>query len=1089
MYHASKPQHKEALSGVRTETEGLLTVTIEQPSYSVNPGSTVTLQCLVNSTVTIRSVYWELHLGSARSKIKFSTDPNRYSGSTTTIPSLTIISATHRDVGYYFCFASNDYRTVHSSSTILSIAGSIPTVSILHPSYSVTPGNTVTLQCLINSTLPVRHVYWERYINGDKKVITFTTDTSIYTGSTATAPSLTIFNAVQSDVGYYKCFAYNGVGTGRSASTVMSLNGSVPTVSVLQSSYSVTPGDTVILQCLINSTLHVTYVYWERYIGGIKKIISFTTDTNKYSGSTSTTPSLTILHASQSDAGNYKCFANNGIGKGYSTTTILSIAGSLPTVTVPQSSYSVPLGNTVTLQCLVNSTLTVTSVYWKRYRGKYSIAYIKFTTDANKYRGTTTTIPSLTIFNTEQSDVGTYTCFAYNGVGIGQSTNTILSITGSVPAVSIQKLSYSVTPGDTVVLQCLVISTLTLKSVYWQRNIGGGIKRITFETDNNKYSGSDIITPSLTLFNSAQSDVGIYTCYAINGVGTGHSTTTTLTVTGSLLTVDISPSNADLLEGQSQLITCTITGEPAVRSIIWYFTPTGSTKQQILSTENTAKYYGGNAQNPSVLIMNFQSFDGGTYFCSAINVVGQSNSTYTVLRFISDLHITASLTTYSTIVGDSIVTMLCQINGTPPAVEWDWTKTPMKGGNAQVITMGTGNAKRQVVKSATNPNLNIFSITEDDEGIYKCRANNGKQQYMSGPVILKVLEASSRSAPGEPEIGKPIEFQEGINIILTCNSAGGNPSPSVVWFKDDILILSGTTTFTSGNITTTTLTLTTTTDDDHEVYECQADNGFLQGPLVKTAYLAVNPSNNLPSQPQIVGVQRYDLGDIVTLSCSSTGGNPLPSVNWLRNDNIIANGIRRSAGGGVTTTTLTFNARLEDHLGVLECQADNGILQKPLSSTTYIELYFSSNIPILTGPTKLTSGSAGKWTCSAMNGYPAPTISMRIEDQSYTQELTIVHTYDVTDKSYTVAGSLNLVPSSEKSGQTICCDVSNLFNNKLPQSVCLQLTIIDKEEQNVLMYVVLGLIGGLLLFVLIIGIICYRNGFTLFRGKKRKNVK
>lgn len=102
----------------------------------------------------------------------------------------------------------------------------------------------------------------------------------------------------------------------------------VPTVSVLQSSYSVSPGNTVILQCLINSTLPVTYVYWERYIEGITKIISFTTDTNKYSGSTSTTPSLTIFHASQSDAGNYKCFANNGVGKGHSTTTSMSIAGS-----------------------------------------------------------------------------------------------------------------------------------------------------------------------------------------------------------------------------------------------------------------------------------------------------------------------------------------------------------------------------------------------------------------------------------------------------------------------------------------------------------------------------------------------------------------------------------------------------------------------------------------------------------------------------------------------------------------------------------------------------------------------------------------
>lgn len=97
-------------------------------------------------------------------------------------------------------------------------------------------------------------------------------------------------------------------------------------------------------------------------------------------------------------------------------------------------------------------------------------------------------------------------------------------------------------------------------------------------------------------------------------------------------------------------------------------------------------------------------------------------------------------------------------------------------------------------------------------------------------------------------------------------------------------------------------------------------------------------SNNLQGQPQIVGAQRYELGDIVTLSCSSTGGNPLPTVNWLRDGKIITTGIGRSAGNGVTTT-LTFNAGLDDHLEVFECQADNGILQKPLSSTTYIELY------------------------------------------------------------------------------------------------------------------------------------------------------
>lgn len=110
--------------------------------------------------------------------------------------------------------------------------------------------------------------------------------------------------------------------------------------------------------------------------------------------------------------------------------------------------------------------------------------------------------------------------------------------------------------------------------------------------------------------------------------------------------------------------------------------------------------------------------------------------------FTGDLSITASLTTYSTIVGDSIATIMCKINGTPPAFEWEWTKTPLDGGDAEIISMGTNNAKKQIISSATNPNLNIFSITKNDEGIYKCQAKNGWLQFMSGPIILKVLEGN-----------------------------------------------------------------------------------------------------------------------------------------------------------------------------------------------------------------------------------------------------------------------------------------------------------------------------------------------------------
>jgi hypothetical protein len=102
-----------------------------------------------------------------------------------------------------------------------------------------------------------------------------------------------------------------------------------------------------------------------------------------------------------------------------------------------------------------------------------------------------------------------------------------------VPTVQVQQPSYSVTTGNSVTLVCTVSSSLPITSVQWQRNVNGGITTINSNTNTNKYSGSTTTIPSLTIFNAASSDVGTYTCFASNNVGTGQSTTTTLSVTGS----------------------------------------------------------------------------------------------------------------------------------------------------------------------------------------------------------------------------------------------------------------------------------------------------------------------------------------------------------------------------------------------------------------------------------------------------------------------------------------------------------------------------------------------------------------------------
>lgn len=100
------------------------------------------------------------------------------------------------------------------------------------------------------------------------------------------------------------------------------------------------------------------------------------------------------------------------------------------TVTIQQSQYAVTIGQTVTLGCTVTGSPAATNVYWQKTVNNV-VTTISSSTNTNKYSGSTVSTPSLTIVNADQSDEATYVCFATNGVGLGQSTQTFLDVTGS----------------------------------------------------------------------------------------------------------------------------------------------------------------------------------------------------------------------------------------------------------------------------------------------------------------------------------------------------------------------------------------------------------------------------------------------------------------------------------------------------------------------------------------------------------------------------------------------------------------------------------------------------------------------------------
>ncbi|VDI57907.1 Hypothetical predicted protein, partial [Mytilus galloprovincialis] len=198
-----------------------------------------------------------------------------------------------------------------------------------------------------------------------------------------------------------------------------------------------------------------------------------------------------------------------------------------------------------------------------------------------------------------------------------------------------------------------------------------------------------------------------------------------------------------------------------------------------------------------------------------------------------------------------------------------------------------------------------------------------------------------------------------------------------------------------------------------------------------------------PGSPVIDGPQVVVQNSQITLTCTSARGDPQPTVKWLEDDTEITTGVSTTTSGTAVTTSLTFTATLDDHLEVYECQAENGVLQNPLTTTKFVELHYSPDTPTLTGPSNLTPEQQGTWTCISSNGFPASIMTMRNMNKNtqFTTEFTSSST--LNQKSYDVTGTLTWSPVTVNNEDTICCDVTHTTTlGNTPQTVCRQITIV-----------------------------------------------
>ncbi|XP_061239478.1 hemicentin-1 isoform X3 [Bos javanicus] len=560
------------------------------------------------------------------------------------------------------------------------------------------------------------------------------------------------------------------------------------------------------------------------------------------------------------------------------------------------------------------------------------------------------------------ADEGAYECVAVSTAGAGRA-QTFFDVSEPPPVIQVPS-NVTVTPGETAVLTCLVVSAVGY-NLTWQRN-----DRDIRLTDT---AGMRILANlSLELRSVKFSDAGEYHCVVSNEGGS--STEAVFLTVQEPPKVTVMPKNQSFTAGSEVSIMCSATGYPKPK-IAWTVNDVfimGSHRYRMTSEGN-------------LFIKNAVPKDAGIYGCLASNSAGMDKQTST-LRYIEAPKLIVVQSELLVALGDTTV-MECKTSGVPPPqVKWFKGDLELKPSTFLII----------------DPLLGLLKIQETqdlDAGDYTCVAVNDAGRA-TGRITLDV-----GSPPVFIQEPTDVSVEIGSNVTLPCY-VQGYPEPKIKWRRvDNMPIFSRPFSVSSiSQLRTGDLFISNLWASDKGTYICEAENQFgkIQSQTTVTVTGLVAPLIGI--SPPVTSVIE---GQQLTLPCALLAGNPIPERRWIKNSAMLVQNpyITVRSDGSLHIERV----RLQDG-GKYTCVASN--VAGTTNKTTTVDVHVLPTIQHGQQILSTIEGIPVTLPCKA-SGIPKPSIA-------WSKKGELISTSSA--KFSTGAdGSLYVVsPGGEESGEYVC---------------------------------------------------------------------
>uniref|UniRef100_A0A3B4BVG3 NPHS1 adhesion molecule, nephrin n=1 Tax=Pygocentrus nattereri TaxID=42514 RepID=A0A3B4BVG3_PYGNA len=207
--------------------------------------------------------------------------------------------------------------------------------------------------------------------------------------------------------------------------------------------------------------------------------------------------------------------------------------------------------------------------------------------------------------------------------------------------------------------------------------------------------------------------------------------------------------------------------------------------------------------------------------------------------------------------------------------------------------------------------LQIMDVHLEDDSPYECQVGRSKT---SQPIVSRTVWLNVQIPPSEPyiEVDSEEPWVEGEEYTVTCIAPDAKPAADVIFYKVP------------------------------------------------------------PQAPVIEGLRSSEVkaGTFLRLVCLSYGGNPLATLHWTKNGEVLSTSWEVDTVSQKASSLLNMEVKPEDNEAVLCCESVNQVSRSPLSITRSLTVLFEPAEVTLLGSVEAVEGTKVTLCCHTSSSNP-----------------------------------------------------------------------------------------------------------------------